>query len=167
MLPKTLKGFAVVVDGFGYFGRLNSGQLPKLVIKMEEFRDGGMDAPVELDMGSEKMEAEYGFAEYDPNLLSLWGLIGQTKTLILTGSMEGEDGSTTPIVGTLTGVVKQSDFGDWKSGGEKTELKLMHAVRYFQLMIGARQVYEIDVENCIRRIDGVDQLAARRLALGI
>jgi P2 family phage contractile tail tube protein len=166
-LPASLKGFTAVVDGFGTFGILNSGQLPKLTTKMEDFRDGGMDGVVELDMGQEKMEAEYGFAEYRQDLLSMWGLLGQTVTFILTGSMENETGDVTPIVGTLTGVCKMSDSGDWKSGGEKSELKLTMAVRFYQLFVDSVETYYIDVENCIRRINGVDQLAARRQALGI
>lgn len=169
MLPATLKGFTVFVDGFGYLGRLNSGQLPKLTIKTEEHRDGGMDAPVELDMGQEKMEASYEFDEYDPKLLTLWGLLdGSTKSLTLRGSMENEQGDTIAIVGELRGIVKESDPGDWKAGSTKdAKLKLTHAVRYYHLTVDGQEVYEIDAENLIRSVGGVDQLAARRQALGV
>ena len=49
--PRVLRGFDVFVDGRGYAGKVEELELPKLSIKTEEFRAGGMDVPVELDMG--------------------------------------------------------------------------------------------------------------------
>jgi P2 family phage contractile tail tube protein len=168
MLPQSLKGFTAFANGRGYIGRLNSGQLPKVAIKSEDFRDGGMDVPIELDMGQDKMEAAFGFAEYDPDLMTMWGLLdGSMQALTLRGSMEGEDGTAVAIIGELRGLIKETDPGDWKSGGDKAELKLTMAVRYYHLTIDAAEVFEIDAENVIRKIGGVDQLAARRQNLGI
>ena len=42
MLPKILKNFSAFVDGRGYAGRVDEITLPKLTIKMEEYRAGGM-----------------------------------------------------------------------------------------------------------------------------
>ena len=47
------------------------------------------------------------------------------------------------------------------------ELKAMVDARYYKLEIGGRELVEIDVENMIRRVDGVDQLEAQRNALGL
>lgn len=38
---------------------------------------------------------------------------------------------------------------------------------YYKLEIDGRVMFEIDPVNCVRVIDGVDQLAAERAALGI
>jgi len=51
MLPKILKNFNVFVDGRGYAGKIDEITLPKLTIKTEEYRAGGM--------GMEKLEADY------------------------------------------------------------------------------------------------------------
>ena len=167
MLPKSLKGFSAFVDGRGYVGRLNEGQLPKLTIKTEEHRDGGMDIPVELDMGMEKLETSFSFAEYDPDLMQTFGLLdGTFVPLVLRGSLEGEDGTMSTVVATMRGICKELDHGSWKSG-DKTELKYNLAPRYYQLQIDNNVVHEIDAENTVRIIGGVDQLAARRQALGI
>lgn len=167
MLPQSLKGFSVSVDGRGYFGRLDDGQMPKISIKTVDHRDGGMDGAVELDMGVDKMMAAYSFAEFDPELLVLWGLLdGSTKSIVLTGSFEGEDGTGSQHVSEVRGFVKEMDPGTWKPG-EKASLKLTHSVRYFRHSVDGRLVYELDPENCIRVIDGVDQLAARRQRLGL
>lgn len=75
MLPKILKNFNVFVDGRGYAGKIDEVTLPKLTIKTEEYRAGGMDIPINIDMGMEKLEAEFTFSEYDSELFRLFGLI--------------------------------------------------------------------------------------------
>ncbi len=57
MLPKILRNFNVFVDGRGYAGKIEEITLPKLTIKTEEYRAGGMDIPISIDMGMEKLEA--------------------------------------------------------------------------------------------------------------
>ncbi|WP_183142474.1 phage major tail tube protein, partial [Pseudomonas coronafaciens] len=51
MIPETLSNLNLFVDGVSFQGDVPSLTLPKLTIKTEEHRAGGMDAPVELDMG--------------------------------------------------------------------------------------------------------------------
>jgi P2 family phage contractile tail tube protein len=41
------------------------------------------------------------------------------------------------------------------------------SVNYYKLTVGGREVYEIDVENMVRRINGVDQLAGIRSDIGL
>ena len=57
-LPRVLKAFAAFVDGTNYMGEVPEVTLPTLSRKMEEYRAGGMQGPVDLDFGQEKMEAE-------------------------------------------------------------------------------------------------------------
>ena len=54
MLNDILKNMSLFVDGRGYAGNVDELNLPKLALKTEEFRGGGMDAPIEIDMGMEK-----------------------------------------------------------------------------------------------------------------
>ena len=163
-LPKTLKGFTAFVDGFGYLGRLNSGKLPKQTIKTDEHKDGGMDLPVELDMGMEKLEAELVFSEFSADVFATFGRTDVPITV--RGSQESEDGLIEAIEAHFYGLAKEVDPGEWKAG-DKGECKLSLSPRYYRLTIGGRVVTEIDAENMIRVIDGVDQLAARRQALGV
>ena len=62
-LPRVLKNMNLFVDGRGYAGRIDEIQLPKLTLKTEEHRAGGMDLPVEIDLGMEKLEAELTIAD--------------------------------------------------------------------------------------------------------
>lgn len=40
-------------------------------------------------------------------------------------------------------------------------------LRYYKLVYNGKELIEIDAENMIRKIDGVDQLASTRTALGL
>ena len=100
MLPKILRNFNVFVDGRGYAGKIDEVTLPKLTIKTDEYRAGGMDIPVNIDMGMEKLEADFTFAEYDSELFRLFGLInGNSVALTLRGGMQG--GGSNDIEGVI------------------------------------------------------------------
>ena len=166
MIPKILKNFNAFVDGRGYAGRVDEITLPKLTIKTEKHRAGGMDVPVEIDMGMARVEAELTFAEYDVELFRLFGLIdGNAVSLTLRGAIQA-DGEAEPIVVNLRGSFREVDAGTWKAG-DKPTLKCMVAVRYYRLTINGDSVIEIDAENMIRIIGGEDQMATIRQAIGI
>jgi uncharacterized protein len=169
MLPSTLKYFNCFVDGVGYAGRVEELELPKLTIKTEEWRGGGMDAPVEIDLGMEKLEATLTFAEYSPPLFALLGLVESAKVgLTLRGSTySGEAGAQViPVEVNLRGAFRELDMGSWKAG-EKGTFKCAVACRYYKLLIGGSERIEIDVNTMVRRIGGVDQLAGHRAALAL
>ncbi|GHM58164.1 MAG: phage major tail tube protein [Candidatus Mesenet longicola] len=167
MLPKILKNFNVFVDGRGYAGRIDEITLPKLTIKTEEYRAGGMDIPVSIDMGMEKLEAELTFAEYDTELFRLFGLTdGNSVPLTLRGGLRGNNNNIEAVVINLRGTFRELDFGNWKPG-EKATLKCMVNAHYYKLTIGGKELIEIDAENMMRKINGVDQLALLQTALGL
>jgi P2 family phage contractile tail tube protein len=78
--PRVLKNMNLFVDGRGYAGRVNEIKLPKLTLKTEEHRVGGMDVPVEIDLGMEKMETSQTIADYDPDVFRLFGLLATQDT---------------------------------------------------------------------------------------
>jgi len=166
MIPKTLKNFNLFVDGRGYAGRVEELTLPKLSIKTEEIKAGGMDVPIELDMGMEKLECELTIAEYDSEIIKMFGLNnGAQVPLTLRGGLDDETGIT-PVVVTLQGAWRALDFGNWKAG-EKAPLKVSVALRYYRLEMDGQELVEIDAINMVRKIDGKDQLEGLRGALGI
>ncbi|MBB65749.1 MAG: phage major tail tube protein [Waddliaceae bacterium] len=166
MLPKILKNFSAFVDGRGYAGRVDEITLPKLSIKNEEYRGGGMDVPIDIDLGMEKLEAEITFSEYDPELFRLFGIMdNSTVNFTLRGGLQGT-GDAEPVVINLRGKIKELDSGSWKAG-DKATLKCMIAIFYYKLTIDRRELIEIDAENMIRKINGVDQLSSMRQALGV
>lgn len=167
MIPRTLKHFNVFVDGTSYVGRVTEGSLPKLALKTEEYRAGGMDAPVELDMGMDKMECSFALAEYSADVLALFGVASLAPvSLVFRGGMTDESGEVVAVAATIKGKMREMDPGSWKAG-DKSEMKCTVACVYCKLDVGGRVVHEIDVVGMTRVIDGVDQLAAMRAAIGL
>ena len=169
MIPRKLKNFSVFVDGRGYAGKVDEITLPKLTKKMEEHRGGGMNAPVEIDMGMEKLEAELTFSEYNEDLFKLWGLVDNAGVNIRAkGALEADDENkqVTPIEVVFRGRWREFDKGGWKAG-DNTSLKVSVAVSYYKYSSDGAELIEIDVPNMIERIGGVDRLQKQRDALGV
>ena len=166
-IPDILRNINLFVDGRGYVGKIDELTPPKLTIKTEEHRAGGMDVPVEIDMGMEKLECDFTLAGTDAGALKSWGL-GSSEPVPLTfrGAVQDGDGVVRAVVMRMRGIIREADFGTWKPG-EKAPLKVMVALRYYKLEIAEEVIHEIDAENMIRIVDGTDQLEAQREALGI
>jgi P2 family phage contractile tail tube protein len=165
-MPKILKNFQLFVDGRGYAGRAEEVTPPKLTIKTEELRAGGMDAPAEIDMGMEKIEAGFTLVEYDPELLKQFGVIsGKAVQLTLRGALV-DDTTATPMVIRVQGMFKEIDFGKFKAG-DKGTMQCSVACRYYSLEIDNKKLVEIDIDNMTRVIDGNDQMADIRNAIGL
>ena len=165
-IPRKLQNFTAFVDGRGYAGLVTEVEPPKITIKTEEYRAAGMDTPIEIDMGTEKLEATLTFAEHNKELFKALGLLpGGNLSITLRGA-GGEGSATNAITIELRGRFKELDQGSWKSGDEAT-VKFMVALRYYKLTIDGEDVVEIDTENMKRMIGGVDQLAGQRDALNL
>lgn len=166
--PKLLKDVNLFIDGRGYAGNVEEFEPPKLAIKTEGHRSGGMDAPIEVDMGMQALTAMATLSHAAREALKMFGLApGNPVPMTLRGSQENEAGTEVEaVVYNLRGLIKEVDPGTWKSG-EKAPCKVTLALRYYKLEIGGETVHEIDVENMTRVINGVDQLEARRQALGL
>lgn len=167
MLPRILKNFTAYVDGRGYFGRIESCKLPDLKIKTAEYRGGGMDAPIEHDMGMEKIDVEIMFAEHDPELIKLFGLFDSATQIVLRGALQrqGENVAVATEI-RLQGGIKELTRDEWKPG-EKGSMKLVANCNIYKETQDGETLVDIDLLNSVRVIGGVDQLAAQRDALGI
>lgn len=165
-MVKILKNFNLFVDGRGYAGRAEEVSPPKLSIKTEELRAGGMDVPISIDMGMEKLEASFSLVEYDPEILKQFGVVsGNAVQLTLRGALT-DDETTSPMIIKLQGMFTEVDMGKFKAG-DKATMQCTVACRYYSLEIDGQKVVEIDVDNMTRIIDGTDTLAEIRSALGL
>ena len=167
MIPETLANMNLFVDGISFQGDVPSLTLPKLTLKTEEHRVGGMDVPVELDMGMEKQEAGFTTTGVRKDSLKFFGLAdGNAFNGTFRGSYKIQKGQTKAVVVTLRGTLKEVDMGDWKAG-DKAEIKHAIGVTYYKLEVGGELIYEIDPTGMKRVINGVDQLADQRRDLGL
>lgn len=167
MLDDILKNMNLFVDGRGYAGNIDELTLPKLALKLEEFRNGGMDAPLEQELGMEKIECSFSLTRFDRDVLLLFGVKNGVRIpFTMRGAVESDDGTITAVVVNLEGFIKEIDYGSWKAG-DKAMIKLLVSCRSYKLTHGGAVVHDIDIPNMVRVINGVDQLSEQRAALGV
>lgn len=167
-LPRKLKNFALFADGENYMGEVPEVTLPTLTRKMDEYRGGGMNMPVELDYGMEKMEAEIKAAGWFSQMLKSWGAPRADAMLLrFAGAVQADD---TGAVQACEAVMR-GRFAEWDPGnaqaGEATEQTYKLAMSYFKLTIDGTVVLEIDAINMIEMVNGEDRMAQVRTALGV
>jgi len=162
-----LRNFNLFVDGRGYAGNVSEYSPPALAVQTEDFRAGGMDAPIALDMGMEALEASFVLTAYDFDVLQLFGIIaGENVNFTARGAVESYDGSVKPAVHRLRGKVTRVERATW-SPGQAAPLTITIRCDFYAEELDGRELHKIDVPNMVRIINGVDQLADRRAALGL
>jgi hypothetical protein len=155
------------VDGRGYAGQATEVNPPKLTLKTDEVRLGGMDAPIELTLGMEKLGADFSLVAYDRDVLALFGVTeGAVVPFVIREALESFDGTVTAVAHTMRGKIKEIDPGTHKPG-ELPALKVTMALQYYRLDHGGQTIHEIDVENMVRMVNGTDTLTNLRSALGM
>lgn len=167
MIPQTLTNFSLFLAGTNYAGRVSELQLPKLKRKTEAWRGGGMDGEIDLALGIEKLEGGFTLTGIDRESLAMFGRAnGGAFNGMFRGAFTDKSGRVTSAVVVLRGLLTEVDMGSWGSG-KKNETKYTVTADYYKLELDDRVVYEIDPIGNIRVIDGVDELAAERAALGM
>lgn len=162
-----LKNFNLFVDGRGYAGQIDEYNPPDLAIQTEDFRGGGMDAPLALDMGQEGLETSFGLAAYDADVLALWGVAeGQQVAFTARGALESYDGTIKPVVHAMRGRITTIARGAWVAG-QKASLTITMRLDYYREEHNGVTLNEVDVVNMVRIVGGVDRLAAQRAAIGL
>jgi P2 family phage contractile tail tube protein len=164
---QILKNFNLYVDGRGYAGNVDEVSLPILNIVGEDYRAGGMDAPIEIDMGMEKLEATFKVSKFDRDLIAKWGVaVGGTIPLVLRGALESLDGTVQAVVVKLTGRIHSMEV-DTVTPGAKAAMTFRFAATAYSYQQDGETLIDIDVRNMKRIIGGVDRLAAQRKAIGL
>lgn len=161
------KNINLFVDGRGYAGQVEEFNAPKLTLQTEDFRAGGMDAPIKVTMGMESLDCDFSLKAYDRDVLAMFGVVeGASVPLVVREALESFDGTVTQVERTMRGKITELDEGTSKPG-EIPLLKVTLNLTYYKMKHGDRVVHEIDIENMVRTINGVDALAAIRAALGM
>ena len=164
---QILKNFNIYVDGRSYAGNAEEVTLPNLNITGEDYRAGGMDAAVEIDMGMDKLEATFKVSKLDRHLIAKFGATsGGRIPLVFRGALEDLDGTVTPVVVTMHGKIHGLETDTVTPGAKVGQTYRMALTRYIYEQ-GGETLHDIDVLNCKRIIDGVDRLSAIRTAIGL
>lgn len=167
-LPRKLKNMMLFNAGAAYLGETASFTMPKLGRKFEEYRGGGMDGPVKIDMGSEPLEAEWSCGGPMRDVLRQYGVTSVIGVqLRFVGAFQNDDtGQVDTIEIVVRGRHEEIDMGEQKPG-EGGEFKVKTAVAYYKLTWNGVTEIEIDQLGMVFVVGGVDRLAEIRAALGI
>ncbi len=159
-----LKYCNVFFDGRGYAGVASAVEVPKLEVATREYNAAGMAGPIEVRMArlDSVLMAKLTFQGFDPNLYqNLFTPEGDLIPLTIKGSTEDGDGRTHAHTINMRGFIKTLDEGEWKDG-EEVPLKIDVSLRYYKRIRDAVELFEIDQENMIFRVNGTDKLAQHR-----
>ena len=162
-----LKNFALFVDGRGLAGNCEEIAPPKLTLIKEDFKAGGLNSAIKITMGQEPMEMGFTLTKFDPRVLALFGVApGNPVAFVARGGLQSLSGAVTPIEIYVRGEMREIDPGNWQPLAKVTQKFMVDAI-YYRFTQGGAVIHEIDVPNMKMIINGVDQMAAMRAAIGI
>jgi uncharacterized protein len=159
-LPRKLKNLNLFNEGRSYLGEVSAFTPPKLTRKLEDYRGGGMDGTVKIDMGAEAMEAEFTTGGPMREVLRQFGIADIAGVFLrMSGAYQDDStGAVDTIEITVRGRHEEIDMGEWKPG-EGGEFKWKSSLVYYRLEWNGVEEIEIDVLNGVFRVGGVDRNA--------
>ncbi|MCO8066803.1 phage major tail tube protein [Acinetobacter schindleri] len=165
-LPKKLKMMDLFNEGNSYLGQTGEVTIPKLSRKLEDWRGGGMQGNVKIDLGlgDDATEFNWKLGGLDALVIKQFGAatVG-AHMLRFAGSYQQDDtGQTSALEIVVRGRHEEIDFGNQKAGDD-TETSVKTIWSYYKLSIDNVVIIEIDIVNNIFIVDGVD-LNAQHLA---
>jgi len=168
MLPSVLKNFNLFNDAKSYMGIAEEIKLPKLSRKMEDLRAGGMNGPVAIDLGQEKLEAEFTCAGFMSQVFEQYGTTKADGVMLrFAGAYQRDDTAAVQAVEVvMRGRYQEIDMGNAKAG-DKGALNVKAALAYYKLTVDNKVLIEIDLLNMIENINGTDKLKDQRTAIGM
>jgi hypothetical protein len=167
-LPRILKDFNLFGDGNNWQGQISTLTIPELSRRMVEYEGGGMDGPVEVDMGQEIIIFEWSPGGLLPEIFDSYGSpIHDAAMLRFVGSYESdEDGQVVPVEIVVRGRHKTIGMGEASKGDANTQ-SITTTCTYYKLTIDGQTVIEIDLPGGVFLVNGEDRRAQRRQALGL
>jgi len=164
MFPRKIKNFNAYLNGDSWAARVTEATLPELSLKTDEYRGAGMNGSIDIVMGQEKMEASLTFAEWNPAVFNAWGNV---LPLVLRPAAQGEgDFDADPHIFTMNARWLKVE-PDALKVADTSNLKITGNVHYFRAENAGVPTVEIDIENMIHIVNGVDQMASMRAAMGL
>lgn len=167
-LPRTLKLMNVFNNGVSFLGVAEEVELPKLNMKIEDYRAGGMIGEVGINLGLDKLEITHKYAGIVPELFKGFASEKIDSELIrFAGSYQRDDtGDVTAVEILMRGRHTELDGGNSKAG-EKTETSIKSALTYYKMTVDGKDIVEIDMLNAVLKIEGKDRYEKHRAAIGL
>lgn len=166
-LPRKLKQMAVFVNGQHYAGECTEVTPPTLERETEDYRAGGMNGPVKLDMGAKELVMKLKLAGHVAELVTQYGGSLQGTQLRLVQAVQADDSDQVQGVEIVArGRLMKLDPGSAKVG-DLTEQEYEFPLTYIKWVDNGQTLVEIDHLNMIDIVGGVDRMAQTKAILGI
>lgn len=160
-----LRRMSLWLKGDIKIGQVSELTIPPFKVKTEKLRNAGMVMEREIPLGYERENAKFKMTALDPaSIAAINAMPGTQDTLMITGALVDEDGTSNNITVYLRGFVKTIDFGTWKEG-DKSEIDYEFVWEYLKMEIGG--VEKIRADDFDVFIDGVNQTGDIRESLMI
>jgi len=165
--PYKLKNMRLTADGDTYIGVIGEITLPKLAAKLLEYQGGGMIAPIDINVGVEKLDMEITWGGLvDVALRAFGSPVHDASALLFQGAFQEDGTGLVKAVEVLVrGRPSTVDMGSAKMGGD-TAHKTNYRLSYYCLTVDGEVWIEIDIMNEIFTVFGVDRMADILAAMG-
>ncbi len=160
--------FTIFRQGVGKFGHFEELKLPTLAFKAEEYDGGGVLGTREISLGKlEKMGLEGKSNSYDRDMYSdALAAPGSTATWIAYGSLVAPGQDEKQLKVTWQGALMKLEREPLKASAKTMATFNWMDVIYYEEIEDGSQMFEVDTENYVLRVNGVDRFATRRRNLG-
>lgn len=165
--PRQLKDMAVFNAAHSFAGQCLAFTPPKLAMKMEEHRGGGMLGPVDLQLGLEKLEVTHKYGGAMPELNREFGANQMDASqLRFAGAVQNDDtGGYDDVQIIVRGRHTEIDEGDHEVGSKSGATYKTSCVYYKQTRNGVIE-FEIDMLAGVFIVYGQDRWAEVRRITG-
>lgn len=159
----------VYVEGGSILGQAEEVSVPEVKYSLSEHKALGMVGKMEFFSGLDKLEAKIKWNSFYSDTLLKFADPFKSLQLQVRASLEqyGATGRTaeTPVVVHMTVQNKNFPGANFKQH-DNVEMESSLGCTYFKLVIGGKDIVEIDVLANIYKVNGTDVLATFRSNIG-
>ena len=168
---KALNLYIDRTDGRGrvnYAGRIEEFHPAELQISTREYQAGGMDMPILLDMGMEALVARATINGYEPTTFHQFGLAdAEAANMEVRGGLRDYQGPEHTLIFNMRGNVVAIGMNRIMGRGDIPKTMIVLALNYYKISLDGEPLIEIESTGMVRKINGIDQLAGLRQAIGL
>ena len=158
-------------DGASLLGKCEEITLPSIKAKTSEHKALGMVMSLNIPSGFEAMNGKVKWNAIYPDLIAAFGSPYKTNKIQVRGNLETWDaaGRTQQqgVVAFLTVRFKDALPSIGLKQNDNSEQESEYECSYYRLEVGGQKLIEIDAFAQIFFVNGTDELAGYRAALGI
>lgn len=167
-LPSIIKNMNLFLNGTSYLGKVPEVSIPKLARKFEDYRGGGMDGNVQVDMGMENIEFEWKPGGLIDAIFDGFGAATvDAEQLRWVGAYQDDStGGWTSAEISMRGRHQEIDMGTGKPGDAGGQT-VKTVCPYYRLDINGANKIEYDALAMIFMVNGVNRYEELRAILGV